>query len=157
MKKFSKFAFLLASVFALAACGGAKTIQLGTSDFSIVLPEGYASVADDFAEDQVAYFYKDDNSVDFDVYQWVKDSEYTLEEEAQHYASQYDTTAEKIEINGIVGMKYVSQETYEEHEYTVVNYMFEDEDSIIELCFWTVGDEEEYAAISEIIKTIKKK
>ena len=45
---------------------------------------------------------------------------------------------------------------YEGHEYTVVNYMFEDEDSIIELSFWTVGSDKEYKAVSKIIETIKK-
>ena len=50
-------------------------------------------------------------------------------------------------------MKYVSMEEYEGHEYTVVNYMFEDEDSIIELCFWTVGSDKEYAAVTEIMNT----
>lgn len=53
-------------------------------------------------------------------------------------------------------MKYVSKELYEEHEYTVINYMFEDENSIIELSFWTIGSEEEYADVLEIIETIKK-
>ena len=53
-------------------------------------------------------------------------------------------------------MKYISMETYGEYEYTVVNYMFEDENSIIELCFWTVGSDEEYAAVSKIINTLKK-
>ena len=74
-------------VLALAACGNTKPTQLGTSDFSIVLPDGYASTEDDFDEDQVAYFYKDDNSIDFDVYQWEKGDEYTLESEANYFAA----------------------------------------------------------------------
>ena len=67
-----------------------------------------------------------------------------------------NTTPEKVEINGIDGMKYVSKEMYGEYEYTVVNYMFEDDACIIELSFWTIGSEEEYKAVSEIIETIKK-
>ena len=66
MKKRSFFTLLLSSLLALAACGNTKPTQLGTSDYSIVLPTGYASVEDDFGEDQVAYFYKDDASIDFD-------------------------------------------------------------------------------------------
>ena len=52
--------------------------------------------------------------------------------------------------------KYVSKETFDENEYTVVNYMFEDDNSIVELSFWTIDTEEEYKAVEEIIGTIKK-
>jgi hypothetical protein len=156
MKK-NYFIFLLV-LFCLitTGCSEKTYTKIGTSDFSIIIPEGYVQTDDEFDEDQIAYYHKDDQSIDFDVYQWDKESKYTLEEEAEYFASQYGTKPEKIEINGIVGMKYISKEMYEEYEYTVVNYMFEDEDSIIELSFWTIGSEEEYAAVSEIIETIKK-
>ena len=157
MKKIALLALALALVLALAACGNnAKPTQLGTSDFSIVLPEGYASTEDDFDEDQVAYFYKDDNSIDFDVYQWEKGDEYTLESEANYFAAEFNTTAEAVTVNGIKGYKYVSSEEYEGNTYTVVNYMFEDDSYIVELCFWTVDTDEEYAAVDEIINTLKK-
>ena len=156
MKKLTVLSLALILVFALAACGNAKPTQLGTSDFSIVLPEGYASTADDFDEDQVAYFYKDDNSIDFDVYQWAKGEELTLESEANHYATEYGTTAEAVTVNGIKGYKYVSSEEYEGNTYTVVNYMFEDDTNIVEICFWTVGSDAENKAIDEIINTLKK-
>lgn len=142
---------------ALVACGNnAKHTKLGTSDFSIVLPEGYALTEDDFDEDQVAYFYKDDNSIDFDVYQWEKGDEYTLESEANYFAAEYETTAEAVTVNGINGMKYVSAEDYEGETYTVVNYMFEDDTYVVEICFWMVGNDAEYAAVDEIINTLKK-
>ncbi len=144
-------------VLALSACGGqAKPTQLGTSDFSIVLPEGYALTEDDMEEDQVAYYYKDDNSLDFDVYQWEKGDRYTLESEANAFAAVYGTTAEAVTINGINGMKYVSLEEYEGHTYTVVNYMFEDDTYIVELCFWTIDTAEEYKAVDAILGTLKK-
>ena len=64
MKKIAILALALLFVLALAACGNnVKPTQLGTSDFSIVLPTGYAAAKDDMDEDQVAYFYKDDNSI----------------------------------------------------------------------------------------------
>ena len=155
MKKIAFLALALALVFTLAACGSnAKPTQLGTSDFTIVLPNGYASAKDDLDEDQVAYFYKDDNSIDFDVYQWEKGDQYTLESEANAFASLYGTVAEAVEINGIKGMKYVSEEEYEGATYTVVNYMFEDDVYIVELCFWTINTEKELAADDEIINTI---
>ena len=156
MKKRYFIYLLMLFCLIVTGCSNENYTKIGTSDFSIIIPEGYAQTEDDFDEDQIAYYHKDDQSIDFDVYQWEKGSDYTLEEEAEYFASQYNTTPQQIEINGIVGMKYVSMEEYEGHEYTVVNYMFEDEDSIIELCFWTVGSEEEYAAVQEIIKTIKK-
>ena len=159
MKKIAILTFILALVLALAACGNtnaAKPTQLGTSDFSIVLPEGYTLTEDDFAEDQIAYFYKDDNSIDFDVYQWEKGDAYTLESEANYFAAEYDSVAESVTVNGIDGMKYVSAEEYEGNTYTVVNYMFEDDTNIVEICFWTVDTDAEYAAVDEIINTLKK-
>ena len=155
MKKIAILTLALILVFALAACGNTKPTQLGTSDFSIVLPEGYASTEDDFDEDQVAYFYKDDNSIDFDVYQWEKGDTYTLESEANHFATEYGTTAEAVTVNGIKGYKYVSAEEFEGNTYTVVNYMFEDDTTIVELCFWTNASAAEYAVVDEILNTLK--
>ena len=155
MKKIAIFALVLVVALLLAACGNNPT-QLGTSSLSIVLPEGYASTEDDFSEDQVAYFYKDDNSIDFDVYQWAKGDLYTLEAEAKAYAAEYGTTAEAVTVNGINGWKYVSEEEFEGEPYTVVNYMFEDDTYIVELAFWTVGTEAEYADVENILATLKK-
>ena len=156
MKKIAILTLVLMLVLALAACGNTKPTQLGTSDFSIVLPTGYAAAKDDMDEDQVAYFYKDDNSIDFDVYQWAKGDEYTFESEANHFAAEYGTTAEPVTVNGIKGYKYVSTEEYEGNTYTVVNYMFEDDTYIVEICFWTVDNDAEYKAVDEIINTLKK-
>ena len=157
MKKITILTLVLVFVLVLSACANAaKPTQLGTSDFSIVLPDGYASTEDDFDEDQVAYFYKDDNSIDFDVYQWEKGDEYTLESEANYFAAEYGTTAEAVTVNGINGYKYVSSEDFEGNTYTVVNYMFEDDTCIGELCFWTAGNDAEYKAVDEILNTLKK-
>lgn len=152
-------AFLvLAMIFSVTGCGktqetGDRT-GLGTSGFSIVLPEGFAAEEDDWEEDQVAYYYKDDESIDFDVYQWAKEGIYELEEEAAYFAAEYGTTAESVEINGIPGMKYISTEEYEGYDYTVINYMFDDGEFIVELCFWTINTQEELAVVEEIINTI---
>ena len=156
MKKIIIFTLVLVFLFAFVACSNAKPTQLGTSDFSIVLPKGYVSAEDDMDEDQVAYYYKDDNSIDFDVYQWEKGDQYTLESEAKAFAAVYGTTAEAVTVNGIKGYKYVSTEDYEGKTYTVVNYMFEDDTNIVEICFWTVNTDAEYKAVDEIINTLKK-
>ena len=157
MKKFALLTLVLLFLVAFAACGGTtKSTQLGTSDFSIVLPDGYVSTEDDFDEDQVAYFYKDDNSLDFDVYQWEKGTEYTLESEANYFAAEYNTTAEAVTVNGINGYKYVSLEDFEGNTYTVVNYMFEDDTYIVEISFWTIDTEAEYTVVNDIINTLEK-
>lgn len=156
MKKLTILALALVLVLTLSACGANKPTRLGTSDFSIVLPVGYASTEDDFDEDQVAYFYKDDNSVDFDVYQWEKGDEYTLESEANYFAAEYGATAEAVTVGGIAGYKYVSAEEFDGNTYTVVNYMFEDDTYIVEICFWTVDNDAEYKAVDEIMGTLKK-
>ena len=128
MKKIAILTLVLVFVLALSACANAaKPTQIGTSDFSIVLPEGYASTEDDFDEDQVAYFYKDDNSIDFDVYQWENGDKYVLEAEANDYASDYGTLAEAVTVNYIV-----------------------------ERGFWTDVIAEEYTAVDEILNTLKK-
>ena len=137
-------------------CNADNYTKIGTSGLSIIIPNGYVLTEDDFEEDQIAYYYKDDSSIDFDVYQWHKEGVYTLEDEAEYFAAEYDTVPEKLEINGLTVMKYVSKETYDNNEYTVVNYMAEDEESIVEISFWTVDTKEEYDAVNEIINTIRK-
>ena len=156
MKKALAFILLIVLCLGMVACNSDKYTKIGTSEFSIILPEGYVATEDELSEDQIAYYFKDDQSIDFDVYQWDKEEKYTLKEEALYYASEYNTTAEEIEINGISGMKYISKETFEGKEYAVVNYMFEDEKSIVEFSFWTIDTQQEYDAVEEIINTIKK-
>lgn len=159
MKKIAILSVVLVMILALFACTGAaqdKEVQLGTSAFSIVLPAGYAETEDDLDEDQVAYYYKDDKSIDFDVYQWAKGDQRTLESEANAYAELYGTVAEAVTVNGINGMKYVSVEEYEGASYSVVNYMFDDGVDLVEICFWTTDTAKEYEAVQEIINTLKK-
>ena len=156
MKKILGFILLAVLCLSMVACNSDTYTKIGTSEFSIILPEGYAETEDDFDEDQIAYYFKDEQSIDFDVFQWDKEGKYNLKEEAEYYASEYGATAEEIEINGISGMKYISKEDFDGNVYAVVNYMFEDEESIVELSFWTIDTEEEYNAVDEIINTLKK-
>jgi hypothetical protein len=157
MKKIALLALVLALVLSFAACANnGKITQLGNSDFSIVIPDGYVVTEDDMSEDQIAFYHKDDNSMDFDVYQWEKGDQYTLESEANYFAAAYNTTAEAVTINGIKTMKYVSMEDYEGLTYTVINYMFEDDTYIVEISFWTNASEAEYDVVDSIINTLKK-
>ena len=158
MKRRMGITFLLVVFMLLAGCVNQKPeyTQLGTSKFSIELPDGYKNTEDDYDEDQIAYYHKDDKSIDFDVYQWAKEDMYALEEEAEYFAAEYGTTATEVVINGIAGMKYVSQEAYDGDAYTVINYMFDDGENIVELCFWTINTKEELDAVDGIINSIVK-
>lgn len=159
MKKSLLLFLVLSMFFAFVACDNKsqEQVQLGSSEFYITLPEGYKEAEDDFSEDQVAYYYKDDESIDFDVYQWAKEDKYTLKEEANYFATQYDSIASEVEINGINGMKYVSNEIYDNNEYSVINYMFDDSESIVEISFWTVENTKELEYVESIISTIVRK
>lgn len=156
MKKILSLLLVLAMFAALAACGNTapEKTQMGTSKVYVVLPEGFVETEDEFDEDQVAYYHKDNESIDFDVYQWAKGDKYIIEEEAAYFAAEYGTTASAVTVNGVSGMKYISTEEYDGAEYTVINYMFDDGENIVELCFWTINTEEELAAVDAIINTV---
>lgn len=62
-----------------------------------------------------------------------------------------------MDINGINGMKYVSNEIYDNNEYSVINYMFDDSESIVEISFWTVDNTKELENVESIISTIVRK
>ena len=67
MKKILALILLVVLCFSMVACNSDKYTKIGTSDFSIILPEGYVATEDELAEDQIAYYFKDDQSIDFDV------------------------------------------------------------------------------------------
>lgn len=137
-------------------CATEKAEKLGDTSFSIILPEGYKLTEnEDLDEDQIAYYYKDDNSVDFDVYAWAKEN-YVLKEEAEYYATEYNSTVNEFSVNGIDGYLYISNELYDEVNWVVYNYMFEDDNNFVELCFWTDNSEEELVVVNSIISTLKK-
>lgn len=155
MKKITLLFCILFISISITACNKSNDpTMLGTSGFSIILPEGFSNTDDDFDEDQIAYYYKDDESIDFDVYQWAKEGQYNLKEEADYFAAEYGTTASEVIINNIPGMKYITSEKYDGYEYTVINYMFDDGDNIVELCFWTINTPDEISAVDEIINTL---
>lgn len=143
---------------ALTACAGNKKneIKLGSSDFSLVIPEGYKETKDDFDEGQVAYYYKDDDSIDFDVYQWAKEGNDTLQSKADGFANEYGAELKTVVINGINCITFVTEEEYKGQAYTIVNYMFEGESGFAGVCFWTTNTEAEHAAVDAIINTLSK-
>lgn len=69
----------------------------------------------------------------------------------------HNSIASEVDINGINGMKYVSNEIYDNNEYSVINYMFDDSESIVEISFWTVDNTKELENVESIISTIVRK
>lgn len=160
MKNFKNlFYFVLVCFFicTVFGCATEKTEIFGETSFSIILPEGYKLTKDvEAEEDQIAYYYKDDDSIDFDVYAWEKE-DFILQDESQYFADRYNSTASEFSVNGIDGYVYISQELYDDVEYTVYNYLFEDNKYIIEISFWTDNSEKELADVTAILSTLKKK
>ena len=52
--------------------------------------------------------------------------------------------------------KFISFERYGGKDYIIANYMFEDDTYIVEICFWTVDTDAEYAVVNDIINTLEK-
>ena len=159
MKKFKNLIYVILASSILCTflgCVSKNAEKLGETSFSIVLPSGYNLTEDETVEeDQIAYYYKDDNSIDFDVYAWTKEN-YVLKDEAEFFATEYNSTATEVSVNGNDGYVYISKENYDDKLWTVYNYLFEDDKFILELSFWTDGSEKEIADVNEILSTLKK-
>ena len=159
MKKFKNLIYVILASSILCTflgCVSKNAEKLGETSFSIVLPSGYNLTEDETVEeDQIAYYYKDDNSIDFDVYAWSKEN-YELKEEAKYFAAEFNSTATNFSINGNDGYLYISIEEFENKLWTVYNYLFEDDKFILELSFWTDGSEKEIADVNAILATLIK-
>lgn len=159
MKKFKNLIYVILASSILCTflgCVSKNAEKLGETSFSIVLPSGYNLTEDETVEeDQIAYYYKDDNSIDFDVYAWSKEN-YVLKDEAEYFAAEYNSTATEVSINGNDGYVYISKENYDDKLWTVYNYLFEDDKFILEIAFWTDGSEKEIADVNAILATLIK-
>lgn len=134
----------------ISASSDNQSVQLGTSNFFLSLPEGYQ--ADEIT---VEYFFKDDESLDFDVYHWAKAPSETLEDIATEEAAEFDAAAEKLSVKGIDVFSYRTAESFEGKEYQSIAYMVENGDCIVELVFWLDGEAAE-ATAERILSTLSK-
>ena len=123
-----------------------KEIRLGTSRFTMVVPDDYmlgAISEEDIADDQVAYWYSDASPVDFDVYQFNKEGiSQTLAEYAVEEASTYPAVSELVtdgEINLIPVAWYRAVDECDEGEYDTVTYIIDAGDEYVEVVFWLDG------------------
>ena len=144
---------------AVAETAGTKVFQLGTSSYTIEIPESFIEgglTEEDIEDDMVAYMQSPDTLLDFDVYQFSKEdgadtiADYTEAEAAEYNALEVVTDGE---INGIAAAWYRATETYEGQEYTTLTYVLEDGDDFIEIAFWLDGDTAEQEA-QAIINTL---
>lgn len=161
MKKGIVIALILAMVLtcAFASAATVKDFQLGSSAFTVAIPESFAEgsrTEEDIRDGMVAYMSSDETMLDFDIYQFSKEGlpdslAAYAELEAAEYNALEVVTGEKI--NGIDAAWYRAKETYEGNEYATLNYLFEDEDSYVEIVFWLDGETAE-AEAQEIINTL---
>lgn len=133
-----------------------KQISLGTSGLTLVVPDDYmqGQISDeDIADDQVAYWYSDASLLDFDVYQFSKESVsgQTLAEYVVEESSTYPAVSELVtdgEINTIPAAWYRAVDECDEGEYDTITYIFEKNDEYVEVVFWLDGptamDEADY-------------
>lgn len=133
-------------------------IILGTSSLKITTPFVYTAgeiTAEDTDESQVAYYASEDSLVDFDVYQWAKAEDETLETVAADEAAEFDAEVETLTIGDLTVMKYNAVEESDGVEYTTATFITEDGSDFVEVVFWLDGeDAEEYVA--SIIDTLSK-
>lgn len=158
MKKIISLLLLTLIIIACVACQPAQyEIQLGTSKLYLTIPSEYVKTETTFGQNQVAYYFKDDNSVSFDVYQWKKDSNYTVEQEAEYLATQFDVNLYKVTMDGMTFMKFTTNQTRNGNQRTVVNYLLDDGVYFIELCFWTNNEKTQLDFVNEVLTTIASK
>ena len=148
----------------LAACAvgevtGTKVFQLGTSVYTIEIPDSFVEGERTEAEtrdDMVAYMHSPNTLLDFDVYYFSK-AGYPdtlaafIEKEAADYKANEVVTDGNI--NGIDIGWYRAVETYEGQEYNTLTYAMEDNGSYVEIAFWLDGDNAETEA-QTIINTL---
>lgn len=135
-----------------------QKIELGTSGFFVTVDASYKKGTineEDTSEGQVAYYYSDDLTLDFDIYQWVLAEGETLESSAKAEAAEYQAEAAQKTYGEIGVYCYTAKEMSEEKEYDTATYMMENDGTIAEIVFWLDGDNAAEAS-EEIMKTLEK-
>ena len=144
-----------------AADGAAtRTLRLGTSPFTIVVPAGFTEgemTQEDIEDDQVAYYYSNETLLDFDVYQFSKDGYPNdlatyVEEETAGYNSVSEVVTDG-EINGVPAAWYRTVEAYQDAEFNTLTYILDGGDEYVEICFWLDGENAD-AEADAIIRTL---
>lgn len=120
-----------------------NVIALGTSQLMVSLPYVYEKgeiSAEDTDEGQVAYYFSEETTVDFDVYQWAKADDETLADVVAEEAAEFGAEAQEITVNGITLAYYYAVEESEGAQYNTVTYIAEDGSDFVEIVFWLDGE-----------------
>jgi hypothetical protein len=155
---------LLMMTCAVAETTGTKVIQLGTSSYTLTIPEHFVEgglTDKEIADDMIAYFHSPETLMDFDVYQFSKEkydatlAEFVKKEAAEYKASEVVTDGE---INGIAAAWYRAVENYKGEDFNTLTYALEDGGDYVEIAFWIDGEtaEEEIQAIMNTLTLVTK-
>ena len=126
-----------------------KTLQLGSSSYTIEIPESYEEEElseEDIQKSMVAYVKSEEFDMDFDVYQFGKGGlPETTAELAEEEDELYDTyeIMTDLEINGIEVACCRAIETDEGKDYDTLTYYLDDGDTYVQVEFWLDGDNAE--------------
>lgn len=144
------------------ADGVTKTLRLGTSPFTMVVPASFTEgevTPEESEDDMVAYYYSPETLLDFDIYQFNKDGyPNDLAVYAQEEASGYNSISELTvdgEINGIPAAWYRTVEEYKGTEFNTLTYIMDAGDEYVEVVFWLDG-ENAGAEADAIIRTLSE-
>ena len=142
-----------------AAFADSTQIGIGTTGYYITIPASYYEsdvTEEDRRDDMIAYYKSDEFLMDFDLYQFAANGktldEYTKEEMKEYGATEY----KNFTVNELELTRYESEETYDNTDYKVANYLFAAGDDFGEIVFWLDGDEAE-GIVQEIISSITLK
>ena len=145
MKRFFSLILALILCISLASCATAENntemrrLPLGTSSFTMIVPEGFNPSYDTLEPSQTDRFANESRNASVNIYQWNKGGVYLLDEVAEISASEKGATLEEITLNGVTLKHY----TYSEEENFIVdNFMFEDETYIVEVSYRCPADGE---------------
>lgn len=120
-------------------------VRLGSSPYYVFCSASFREggmTSADVAEGQVAYWLSDETLLDFDIYQFGKESlperlaDYVAAEAAHYHADEVVTDGE---INGIPAGWYRAVESWEGEDYRTLACVLDDGDKYVETVFWLDG------------------
>lgn len=144
------------------AADATKTLRLGTSPFTMVVPASFTEgevTPEESEDDMVSYYYSPETMLDFDIYQFNKDGyPNDLAVYVQEEAGGYNSVSELVtdgEINGIPAAWYRTVEAYKDTEFNTLTYILDAGDEYVEVVFWLDG-ENANAEADAIIRTLSE-
>jgi hypothetical protein len=138
-----------------------KPVQLGTSPFSIMIPDAFFVEQDPQASDienGMFVFYKSDyEGHGIGIFQQTKAKAGadTLKDYADSEAAKYSSTAKKGEFNGIEVYSYDAVKEYKGTKFDTTTYIFESDGTFVEVAFWPKDDKDAAGAVKSM-ESLKK-